>query len=56
MVIQETLIAPSIEAGEVNFIRVAQPSSWMAPVIWYQTTDELPFEELEVKKIQKPLI
>lgn len=47
--IHETLTAFSIEAKEINTIGVAQPSSWMAPIILYLTTYELRYEEMEVK-------
>lgn len=49
--IHETSAVSSIEAKEINTIGVAQPSGWIAPIIWYLMIDELPYEDIEVKNI-----
>lgn len=41
-VIQETLVALSIEIEEINVIKVIQHPGWMTPIIHYLTTYETP--------------
>lgn len=52
-VIQKTLVSPDIETQEINATEASQPTSYMMPIIRYVTTNELPSDELEKKKVWK---
>lgn len=50
-IIQETLVAPSIEAEKTNTLEVTPTTIWMASIMQYLLSDELLSDELEAKKI-----
>lgn len=54
MLIQETLVTPSIEVEEKNIIEVAQSPGWMVPMIRYLTIKRTTLRRVEGKEDSKP--
>lgn len=50
-VIQETLVAPNIEAEETYALDVISGLSWMSPRLCYLKEDEIPQNEMEAKTV-----
>lgn len=53
IVIQETLVYPSIDSEKVTSIDVVLDIDWMEPIIHYLQSSELSQDELEAKKTRK---
>lgn len=53
IVIQETLVSPSIEEDEAYSLEIFPESNWMSPILHFLQSDELLHDEREAKKIRR---